>query len=565
MFLLNFIFFFILIFLVFYFPGRLLLRITGYKFDSFLITFSSALIVGITLFLFTTYILAWANLAILYNLIIPVALIFEYKHSFSEFKQKIKTKKELWKEIFLIVLGSIIMVYLSWRSGSYQNGDLLFYGVNAKDSIFHLSIIGSLISNFPPSHPGLSGVYFHGYHFFYDLLIANFSKFYQLNTLDLFFRFFPVLISLMYGLTSFALAKFLRWKKITTILFIFLMYFVQSFDFFAFYIYKFFNLNYDSSGITQSLVNILEPGVILSISFVFIGFVLLFSKKTNWSFLVLALLIGIMPQVSIYSAVLFYTGLFAVAVQSLLTKRNFYYLKVLIFSGIISAIAYLPLNYGAGGLIFAPLLIYKNFIDSAWIFKNLDWNVNYIIYIQNNNYLHIAYFYFIAISLFLITGLGARILIIFGIKKIFNKKFYIPENIFWSSSIVVSFIIPSFFIQSVSVFSIIHFFWIGYILLLIPTAFTLGSKLEKSGKSFIFLSFLILSILFLPDLIKIVRTYSVEPIIIGSELVKQSNIMSQIPKNEGIIVLNRTKIKNEYADIYGVPPILCLKRSFNIL
>ena len=553
MFLLNFIFFFILIFLVFYFPGRLLLRITGYKFDNFIITFSSSIIVGIAFFLLTTYILSWVNLAVLYNLIIPVALFFEYKHSFSEFKQKIKIKKELWAETSLIIFGSLTMVYLTWRSGNYQNGDLLFYGVNAQDSIFHLALIGSLISNFPPFHPGLSGVYFHGYHFFYDFLISNFSKFYQINVFDLFFRFFPVLISLMYGLTSFALAKFLKWKKITTILFIFLMYFAQSFDFFAFYIYRFFNLYYNSAGITQSLANILESAVIMSISFIFIGFIFLFSKKTKGSLLVSALVIGIISQISIYSAVLFYTGLFAIAIHNLFKKRNFYYFKVLIFSGVISAIVYLPLNFGAGSLIFSPLMIYKNFIDSAWIFNNLHWNVNYIIYIQNNNYLHIAYFYFIAISIFLITGLGARILIIFDIKKLFNKNFYTPENIFWSSCIMISFIIPSFFIQSVSVFSIIHFFWIGYILLLIPTAFALGAKLEKSGKSFIFLSFLILSILFLPDLIKIVRTYSVEPSIFGSELVKQSKIMSQVPQNEGIIVLNRTKFKDKYVNLYNIP------------
>lgn len=553
MFLLNLIFFSILIFLVFYFPGRLILRVTGYNFDNFLTTFSSSIILGIAFFLFSIYILSFLNLAVLYNLIIPVVLFFEYKHSFLEFKQKIKIKKELWAETFLILLGSLTMVYLTWNSGSYHNGNLLFYGVNAQDSIFHLALIRSLTSNFPPFHPGLSGVYFQGYHFFYDFLISNFSKFYQINVFDLFFRFFPVLISLMYGFTSFALAKFLKWKKITTILFIFLMYFVQSFDFFAFYIYRFFNLYYNSSGITQSLANIIEPAVIMAISFIFVGFIFLFSKKTNGSLWVLALVIGVIPQISIYSAVLFYVGLFVIAINDYLKEKNFYYFKVLILSGVISAIAYMPLNFGAGGLIFSPLLIYKNFIDSAWIFKNLHWNVNYIIYIQNNNYLHIAYFYFIAISIFLITGLGVRISIILYSKKLFNKNFYTPQNIFWSSSIMASFIIPSFFIQTVSVFSVIHFFWVGYILILIPTAFVLGSKLEKSGKPFIFLSFLILSILFLPDLINIVKKYSIEPFVFESELIKQSKIMSQVPQNEGIIVLSRAKFNDKYVDIYNIP------------
>lgn len=511
------------------------------------------MVTGIALFLLTTYLLSWIKLDYLYNLVIPLAIIFELRKSIAELKDKVRLKHFISWEFLLISIGSFLMSLIMWTSGSYRDGNLLFYGINTQDSIFHLALIGSLISNFPPFHPGLSGVYFHGYHFFYDFLISNFSKFYQINVFDLYFKLFPVLISLMYGLTSLTLAKFLRWGRITTILFIFLMYFVQSFDFFTLYIYRFFNLYYNSAGITQSLANIIEPAVITSISFIFIGFVFLFSKKTKGSLLVSALTIGIISQLSIYSAVLFYTGLFAITIHNVLKKRNFYYFKVLIFSGAISAIVYLPLNFGAGSLIFSPLMIYKNFIDSAWIFNDWHWNVNFPIYIESKNYIHLAFFYSVAILIFLLTGLGIRILILLDIKRILNKKFYSLENIFWSSCIVISFIIPSFFIQSVSVFSIIHFFWIGYILLLIPTAFVLGSKLEKSRKSYILLSFLILCILFLPDLIKIVRTYSVEPSIFESELVKQSKIISQVPQNEGIIVVNRSKVKGKYVDLSNTP------------
>lgn len=553
MFLLNFIFFFILIFLVFYFPGRLLLRITGYKFDSFTITFSSSLVVGIAAFLLGTYLLSWFKFAYLYNLIIPIALVIECKNSFKEIKQRVKIKEFLSPEAILILVGSIMMVYLTWRSGTYRYGELLLYGVNSQDSIFHLSIVGSLMANFPPFHPGLAGISLRGYHIFYDFLIANFANFYHLNIFDLFFRFFSLFNTLLYGATSLTLARFLKWKKTTALLFIFLMYFIQSFDYFADFIYKIFNYTYNSSGIIQSSANILEQGVILSISFVFIGFILVFNKRTKLSLAVIALVLGVIAQISIYSSVLFYTGLAAIAVYDLFKKKETYFFKSLIFSGIISALVYLPLNFGAGELVFAPLDIYKHFINSAWIFINWHWNVNFITYLEHKNYLHLAYFYSVAISIFLITSLGVRILIVLDINKLLNKKFYNSKNIFWASSILFSFIIPSFFIQSVSVYSIIHFFWIGYILLSIPTALVLGAKLERSGKYYIFLSFLILSILFLPDLIKIVKGYSAEPSIFGSELVKQSKIMSQVPQNEGIIVLNRTKSIDKYVDLYNIP------------
>jgi hypothetical protein len=176
-----------------YLPGRWFLRLSGYKFNSFVITFSSSLVVGMAAFLFTTYLLAWIKLDYLYNLVLIPVAIFELKPSYSEFKTKLKIKDFISWQGSLIAFGSILMSYITWRSGSYQNGNILFYGVNGGDSVYHLALINSLIANFPPYHPGLAGVLLRGYNFFYDFIIAEFVKFYNLNILDLFFRVFPYL------------------------------------------------------------------------------------------------------------------------------------------------------------------------------------------------------------------------------------------------------------------------------------------------------------------------------------------------------------------------------------
>lgn len=556
--LLSFILFLAIVTLVIYLPGRMFLRFSGFKYTSFIITFSISLIVGLAAFLFSTYTLSWLKIPFLYNLIIPIALFFEYKKSFKEFKDNLKIKNLLTLEGILVILGTLAMVYTTWGSGVYKNGEMLFYGVNGQDSVYHLALIGSLISSFPPVHPGLSGIPLRGYNFFYDFLIANFSIFYHINPLDLFFRFFPLFISLTLGLASLSLARFLKWKKITTLLFIFLMYFVQSFDFFAFYLYRFFNFYYNSAGITQSFGNALDPSIVVSASFILIGFILLFSKGKKWAILLPILVIGVIPQIKIYAGVIFYLGFLAIAIFELFRKKDIYYSKILVFSGLLSAFVYLPINLGAGGLIFTPLLIYKNFIDSAWIFNNWHWNVNFPIFVQSKNYLHIAYFYAVAIAIFLISSLGVRVLILINVRKIFNKKFYSPGNIFWSACILASFLIPSFFIQSVSGFSIIQFFWVGYIVLLIPTAFVLGEKLEKANKIVLVGAFALLTILFLPDTLRIIKTYSFDYILVNRDITKQTNIISKIPKSDGVLIANRIKVKGKYQEVFSIPMISAL-------
>ena len=551
--LLNFIFFFTLVSLIIYLQGRLLLRIYGYKFASFLVTFSSSLIVGLAAFLFSTYILSWIKIPFAYNLIIPLALLFELKNSYSEFKNNVKVTKFLTPETLVLLLGTIAMTYTTWNSGAYKSGEVLFYGVNGQDSVYHLALIGSLISNFPPFHPGLAGVPLKGYNFFYDFLISNFAQFYRFNPLDLFFRFFPLFIAFLLGFSSLALAKFLKFGKITTLFLIFLMYFIQSFDFFVGYLYKFLNYNYSSAGITQSFANALDPSIVISASFTLIGFILLFSKGKKWSFLLPVLVIGVIPQIKIYAGITFYFGLAMVALWELYKSRSTYCLKILIFSGALSALVYLPVNYGAGGLMFAPFLIYKNFIDSAWIFVHWHWNVNFPLYIESRNYIHIAFFYLVAIAFFILTSLGTRILIILDIKKIFSKNFYTSQNIFWIASIAAAFLIPSLFVQSVSTFSIIQFFWVGYMLLVIPTAVVLGERLERVNKIILVTTFLILVFLFLPDTVKIIETYSGASGGIGADIVKQSNVISKIPQNQGIIVVNRILVKGRYQDSFGNP------------
>ncbi len=549
----NLLLFFLLVFIVFYLPGRFFLRLFGYKFNAFVITVSTSIVVGISLFLLVTYLLAFIKFDYIYNLFLVVILFKESKKSIIELKDQI-AKKNFLLEYLIIFLGAILMSYLTFRSGALENGNLIFYGVNGVDSIFNIALIRSLVISFPPIHPGLSGVPLRGYHIFYDFLVAEFLKFYRINIFDLFFRDFSIFISILYGISSLALARFLKWDRVKSTFFIILMYFVQSFDFYANYIFRAFHYYYNSAGIVQSLSNMLDPTVIISISLVFTAYILLFSRAGKWSFIMPALVIGLLPEVKIYTSIIFYFGFGAVVLWEAYKYKNYEFLKTFVLSGLISAVVYLPVNYGAGSLVFAPLLIYKNFIDSAWIFNNWHWNVNFPIYEEAHNYLHIAFFYFAAIFIFLFTSLGIRVVIFSDFKKVFKKNFYTSQNWFWASSILVAFIIPSFFVQSSSTFQNIQFLWIGYIILLVPTAFVLGNWALKSKKVY-FLLLLTLIILFTPSLFNEIFSYSENPVIVGRGITEKTDLISKLPISAGVIVINRVLIKGKYEDAYKSPLI----------
>jgi hypothetical protein len=200
----------VVLFAVFYLPGRFILRKLDYKFQSQIIHFPVSVAVGLSSFIFCTFLLSYLHLDFLYNLFILFPILFELKEM-NKIQRKHKGKYRI--PIFKIVLlsaGTFWMTYLMWDSGRIIDGSLVFYAVNSIDAIWHLSLIGNLTHSFPPTHPGLDPITLKGYNFLYDFLLSRFVTFYSFDKLDLFFRLFPPFIAIFYGLSGFAVAHAVR-------------------------------------------------------------------------------------------------------------------------------------------------------------------------------------------------------------------------------------------------------------------------------------------------------------------------------------------------------------------
>lgn len=544
------------IFFIFYLPGRLILRISKFSFNNFPIMTSSALTSSICLFLLTTYLFAWLRIPVFGILIMGLLAILELIHLFSE-KRKIYSfyKKLLSVEIVIILIGSFIMAYLMWFSGMLTNDGLVFYSINATDAIFHLSLVGNLINHFPPTHSGLDGISLRGYHFFYDFLLADFSNIFKFSPLDLYFRLFPFFIAFFYGISGWALASFLNLNKLSTRIFLFLLYFGQGF---GFLVSAIFHGEYNT-GIIQSSAHILDPNVLFSVAILFTIFIFLFSSKTILQIVLTAILIGVLPNIKIYTAVIVFGAVFIVSIVDFFRTRETKFIKISLLSSIIACVVYLPINYGAGKLIFAPFLLYKHFMESTLLFSSFQWALKYQVFAFHDNYFRLTILYIIAFFLFFVPSLGLRLVNIIYLPKLLQKKFYSLSNVFWITGISISFLIPTFFIQDVAVFVIIQFLWLGYILLLLPTSITLGRLLNKTHIIFVLLFFGILVLLSIPELNIAIKTFTQNQTLVSNDTVAITKFIKQnIPQDKKIIVLNRDKKENEYFDLYNIPIISAL-------
>jgi len=547
--LLQSIYFLVLILFAFYLPGKFLLNIFSVKLENRHSGFAIAFGVGIALFVLSVYSLSFLKLEAFYNIFLIFILIIQGKREIKNLRGS--SRKDLpLPEIGIIIIGSILMVFSIALSGRMSGEGMIFYGLNSQDGIYHLSLISNLINNFPPTHPGLSGVPLNGYHFFYDLIVANFVKFYKLDIFHATFVYFPTLVAIFYGVSGFALSKFIFPKRLYSIVFLVLLYFSQGFEFILLPLFGKNPVDFNT-GIIQSFTFIINPSVLFSVSIFFIFVVLFFSSKNIKNLILAAILLGVIPEIKVYTGVL---AFLAAGIYSMIKilQKEFMYLGFLVVSIAIGCFVYLPLNFGYGGLIFTPFLTYGHFMENSPAVEPLKWPLKMQVYEAYSNRIRILYLYLIAMLLYFIPTLGLRLINLVKIKEIFRKRFYKPENVFWMVSILSGLLITGFFVQTSGVFNTVQFTWIAYILLLIPTAYTITSLIDKLNPSIRQIILLLIILLSLPYAAFYIKTYSSNPFIVDNNLLKTLDKIKTLPKNRSLMVLNvSTDGHGGYNSMYG--------------
>jgi hypothetical protein len=328
------------------------------------------------------------------------------------------------------------------------------------DDVIHLAYISELIHHFPPENPGFSGIPLKGYHFFSDFVIATIHQITTIPIHLLYFQFFPFLVGVMWALGAFILGHLragIRAGWIT----VFLVLFGGS-AVFLFHLSGFTDISLNSGfGIDQPVTALMNLPYATSFIFIFLFLISAYHYfKTNYPgfLLILSLTAGLLPLFKIYGGILVYVGIIWIGLYTLCLKR-WKQTLLLCTSLLLTAITFFIFAGSGNRLFFHPLWAPHTILES-----NLPWygfHEKMYTYTQQSVIKGLVTIELHGLSLFLLGNLGTRsigigLYIYYLIRR--KIRFELFDGMLFLM-MLVSIILPLFFIQSGKVFEIIQFGW----------------------------------------------------------------------------------------------------------
>ncbi len=444
-----------------------------------------ALVIGIVLLTVMFYITSALNLRLLLPLYILAALLFFIKtKQFTLFQ--IKPPKAIDKlqiaAVIVVILGTIFQNIPTFKSGLTFSFGMGFWGPNTHDGIWHISLINQLIAGFPVENPIYAGTVLKNYHFFYDLLVASVALITRLPVVDLVFRFFPLLFSLLLGLGTYYLAIKLFTSrvgivraKIAAIFSLYFVYFAGSFGWIVEYIKQKSFGGESAFWANQAISYNLNPpfAVSLLIIIALVYLLIMHQRRSLYWIFTTVLLTGSLIGFKAYGAVLILVSLFAISIVHIL-KKDFSYFFVFVFSLIITLIIFLS-NFEQSEqlIVFSPFWFIHSMIDSPDRVGWIRLTMTRIVGFQTQNYLKIFYAEGLSLLIFIAGNLGMRILSLFLLLKI--KSISSSGGLIILIFSLASFLIPTLFIQSGNPWNTIQFTYYGLYMTAVISGLVLSS------------------------------------------------------------------------------------------
>lgn len=465
---------FVILFLIasiicFTIPGIFLLKKSQIKlsfWENFILSTTS----GFILFTLLSYLLLVLKVHFLLLPIIFLIGIITLKRFRLPRKIPFPTKSKLILLFLVFVIGIVGQMLIIAPSGSIRNGDLVFWSSHGHDGLWHIALMEEYNKGYPLQNPVFAGERLVNYHFFSDIALADFNKYFGFSQLDLYFRFFPLIFSILLGGLSFILGSRLGgsfmaglWASIFT-------YFAGSFGYILTYMQ---NKTIGGESIfwaSQIQSSIGNPPQIIS-SVIVLAFLILFLDllKEKRGFFICMLLASSLIVFKVYAGVVLLLSLALVGLWQLVRERRFQILILFILSTIISLILYLPNTLASNKfLIWEPWWFIRTMIVAPDRLNWLDHELRRQTFIAENNWKRVFQLELTAFLIFVFGNLGMRFLgiayLIKTIKSIFRNYF----NLLFLLIITISFVAPLLLLQKGVASNTIQFF--QYALLLMGIA-----------------------------------------------------------------------------------------------
>ncbi|HUV71491.1 MAG TPA: hypothetical protein VMW25_00645 [Clostridia bacterium] len=390
--------------------------------------------------------------------------------------------------IGLIILGIFVQGMINFPSGFRYPGGYYFWSAHGHDGLWHVAVMQEIARHFPPNNPLYANQPLLNYHYASNIFMGEFYRLFPfLGSLDLYFRFFPILLSFLISLSVFCFAK-KRWNQRVGYWSVFFTYACGSFG----YIVSILNHRFPLSGETtfwasQGNTILGNPpyalGIILLTTILFVLELWIKTKENFWLYLIAFLGYGL-AVVKVSSGVV---AVFALGMSGLyLWWRE---RKIgLLASGVFLAAS----NFGllklisptAGSfLIFEPLWFTRTMMVSK--LGNVDWELRRQHYLWKNSWhslLRVVQLELEAIAIFIIGNSGMRIIgfweLIKNVGRGWLKKID-GVDIFIASSLLFSVGFVLLFVQRGIIYNLIQFIQIYLHFLGILAAATTVALLGK--------------------------------------------------------------------------------------
>lgn len=470
-----------------------------------------SLVSGIIIFVALAIFLGLLKLRFLSLPIITILLILSLLKYRARLFHPWKTILKIKMLMFIMLLGIITQGVINFPSGYIYNKNMLFWSAQGHDGLWHVSLMQEVIKNLPPNNPAFSGEKLYNYHYLIDVLMGEYNRIFPFfYSLDLYFRFFPILISFLIGMSVFSLI--VRWKHDKTIgyLGLFFTYFVGSFGYIVTIIRdgKIFagETAFWSSQQNTILGNPPQAAAHFILVTLFLT-LLLYIKLRRRTWLLFTFLLGfLLAGFKVSGGFVMLTGILAAGIIDLFISKSF----LLLFTGaalVLSNFLTFKLMTSAEAasfLVFLPWWFIRSMVvDRLGL---LDWEYKREHYISKGTWhawLRVAQLEITSLLIFIIGNMGMRAIgFLYVGKQFFQKIYKSPFEVGVLVSGLTGLIVPIFFVQKGVIYNNIQF--LQYFLLIFgfygAICFYELTKLFKNIKIKLAL-FLVLAIFSLPTVL----------------------------------------------------------------
>jgi len=370
--------------------------------------------------------------------------------------------------LLLLFLGIIVLGAINFPSGFTYSESHLYWSAQGLDGLWHVSLMEEIKQNFPPNNPLFAGEKLFNYHYLVDVLMGDFARIFPFfTTLDLYFRYFPILFAFLIGLSVYSLAMAWKGKKAIGYWTIFFTYFAGSFGYLVHFIKTGSPWGGETSFWAAQINTILgnpphAAGCFLLPSFFLAFWWYLKSRKLFWwliSFALGAFLVGF--KVSAGAVLL--AGIITASVVDFFMKKtlktSFLALCLILSNAILFKIT---TRAGESLLIFQPWWLVRTIIIDpnrvGWL--DLEWRrQHYLAKGTWHSLFRVVQLEATAFLMYLVGNLGMRVIGFFEIAKEFlgKRARFTPFNLAFLATCFAGFIPTLIFIQKGHTFNFVQF------------------------------------------------------------------------------------------------------------